>query len=642
MSAQAGVWNFDGAPASREILANISQTISQYGPDGETTYVSGPIGMLYRPFHTTKESRLERQPHVSRCGSVITWDGRLDNRDELIAELRDGLNPKPTDLAVVIAAFESWGTDCFHKLVGDWALSIWDPVQRTLILARDYIGVRHVYYYPTHRRIIWCSYLAPLVLSGDRFTLNEQYIAGYLALYPESHLTPYGEIHAVAPGSFVKVREGRVTTHPYWAFHPEMKIRYNTDAEYEEHFRQVFRQAVRRRLRSDSPILAELSGGLDSSSIVCIADDILVKEGAETPRVDTLSFYDPREPDGDERPYFTKVEEKRGRKGYQYDAGTGGVLIPSRLAHFIGRPGDLGDTARKTEDFRRSLFEEHGYRVVLSGVGGDEFLGGVPNPGFQLADLIQQFRLIELGKQLIVWGLAKRKPWIQLLGQACAHLLPAWARANLTQDARIEPWIDKGFARRHRLSVRRLGPESKFGFRLRSGIAYARTIVLVSWQRAFAAERSGEGAEQRFAYLDQNLVEFLLAIPASQLLRAGERRSLMRRALRGLVPQEILDRKTKAVTVRKCLIAVQANWETLEGLFNPGVSSRLGFVSAAGFRKCLFRAKNGDAPQLVRMMKAIALELWLQDMVGRRLIHGPCEGTQVRVEPELVEMRTRA
>jgi asparagine synthase (glutamine-hydrolysing) len=642
MSAQAGVWNFDGAPANRELLANISQSISQYGPDEERTYFSGPIGMLYRPFHTTKESRLEHQPHVSSRGNVIMWDGRLDNREELIPQLCDDLSPEQTDLAIVTAAFERWETDCFRRLVGDWALSIWDPVQRALILARDYIGVRHLYYYPTHKRVIWCSYLAPLVLSGDRFTLNDEYTAGYLALYPEGHLTPYCEIHAVPPGKFVRIRNGKATTHPYWAFHPQLKIRYKTDAEYEEHFRHVFRQAVRRRLRSDSPILAELSGGLDSSSIVCMADDILAKEGAETPRVDTLSFYDPREPDGDERPYFAKVEEKRGRKGHRCDAGTEGISIPACLPHFVSRPGDLGNPGSHTNDFRQRLFEEHGYRVLLSGIGGDEFLGGVPNPTFQLADLIQQCRLVELAKQLMAWSMVKRRPWIQLLGQASILLLPAWARAKLTQEAKIEPWIDAGFARRHRLAVRRLGPNSDFGFSLWGHRAYVQTIVLVSWQRASTVERSAGGVEQRFPYLDQNLLEFLLAIPISQLLRPGERRSLMRRALGGLLPPEILHRKTKAVSARKFMMAFQTNWETLETIFDAAVSSRLGFINPVRFRQCLFKAKNGDAPQLVRMMKVIALELWLQDVMRRGLIRSPYEGAKQRPEPDLVELKSRA
>src|SRR5258708_34376539 len=85
MSIQAGFWQLDGAPADRALLDRLSQDAAQFGPDGETIRVDGPIAMLYRPFHTTREARLERQPYVTAPGRVITWDGRLCNRDELAA-----------------------------------------------------------------------------------------------------------------------------------------------------------------------------------------------------------------------------------------------------------------------------------------------------------------------------------------------------------------------------------------------------------------------------------------------------------------------------------------------------------------------------------------------------------------------------
>src|SRR5260370_38319376 len=99
--------------------------------------------MLYRPFHTTTESRLERQPRISESGKILTWDGRLDNRDELIKQLVNVLKDDQTDVAIVAAAVARWGTDCFAKLVGDWALSIWDPREQHLPLAAGYIAVTH-------------------------------------------------------------------------------------------------------------------------------------------------------------------------------------------------------------------------------------------------------------------------------------------------------------------------------------------------------------------------------------------------------------------------------------------------------------------------------------------------------------------
>jgi len=141
MSVQAGIWNFQGEPVDRQFLARISQSIAEYAPDGETTYFDGPLGMLYRPFYSTMESRAERQPYISVSGKVITWDGRLDNRDELMTQLRSHPPDDRTDVAIVAAAFERWGMDCFAKLIGDWGLSIWDPREKELILSRDYIGI---------------------------------------------------------------------------------------------------------------------------------------------------------------------------------------------------------------------------------------------------------------------------------------------------------------------------------------------------------------------------------------------------------------------------------------------------------------------------------------------------------------------
>src|SRR5437867_2112110 len=137
MSAQAGIWNFDGKPTDRDSLLKLSDVIARYGLDGENMHIDGSIGLLYRPFHTTPESRRERQPHVSPRGFVMTWDGRLDNREELIELLRGELGSDYTDVAIVAAAFDQWETYCFHTLVGDWAVSIWKPEQRELIMAAD-------------------------------------------------------------------------------------------------------------------------------------------------------------------------------------------------------------------------------------------------------------------------------------------------------------------------------------------------------------------------------------------------------------------------------------------------------------------------------------------------------------------------
>jgi asparagine synthase (glutamine-hydrolysing) len=623
MSMQAGIWNFDGMPVDCKLLADISDSLKHQGPDGESCHVDGSVALLYRPFHTTAESRREKQPYFSHGGFTLTWDGRLDNRDELIPELRSDLEAKPTDVAIIAAAFDRWGTDCFRRIVGDWAVSIWKPAQRELIFAIDYMAIRHIFYYLKKDRVWWATDLAPLVLlSGDKFHIDDDYIAGYFAHDPDGHLTLYREIREVPPGQFVRIGNKEASAERHWRFSPKSRIRYKTDAEYEEHFRHVFRQSVRRRLRSDSPTLAELSGGLDSSSIVCMADDIFATKGSQTPRLDTLSLYDKSEPNGDDWIYFPKIEEKRGRAGHHIDASKLGSSPASlESTEFNPLPGYLG-SGRELEAERADVVRTGGYRAVLSGIGGDEFLGGIPNPSAQLGDLIVQFKFIKLAKQLMAWSLVKRRPWIQLLGQASADLLPASLGQYFVKQARVEPWIERNFAKRTRLAIRLLDVDEHFGLWLPTRRSYIGGVVLMANKLAKWRASALALEESRYPYLDQNLIEFVLSIPASQLLRPGERRSLMRRSLAGIVPQEVLARKTKQFGARTPIVAMEKNLDQLQTLFDSALSSRLGYVDQSRFMEKLRAAKNGKEIHIVHMIRTISLEFSLHDLVSRRLIHG--------------------
>jgi len=454
MSIQFGRWNFDGKPVDRDYLEKVSPLIAPYGPDGADSYSKGNISILYRPFHTTKESRRETQPHVSESGVVITWDGRLDNRPELIGRLGDLVTAHSTDVEVVSAAYEYWWGECFAMLIGDWALSIWNPHTRSLILAKDPIGTRHLYYTFDDKQVSWSTILDPLILlAGKTFALCEEYIAGWFSFFPAVHLSPYIGIHSVPPSSSVLIRAGKHIVTKYWDFDPDKKIRYRTDAEYEEHFRAVFGESVRRRLRSDSPILAELSGGMDSSSIVCMADTILARGAAETPRLDTISYYDDSEPNWNERPYFTKVEEKRGRTGIHIDMGSQEPLkFEFDSDHFAATPGS--GSGRPSEASRQlaACIASQGNRVVLSGIGGDEFTGGVPTPTPELQDLIAKGHFRILAHQLKVWALNKRKPWFYLLFDAARGFFPP-ALVGVPKHKRPAPWFNQAFVKRNRAAL---------------------------------------------------------------------------------------------------------------------------------------------------------------------------------------------
>lgn len=619
MSVQAGIWNFDAKPVDRNLLGEFGEALKQQGPDGEFCHVDGSIALLYRPFHTTAESRREKQPYVSARGFVITWDGRLDNREELAFELRREVTADTTDVALFAAAFDRWESECFRRIIGDWAVSLWKPKERELIFACDFMAIRHIFYYLKNERIWWSTDLTPLVLlAGDKFHIDDKYIAGYFAYDPEAHLTPYREIRQVPPGQFVRVRNRTLSVERFWRFDPSC-IRYKTDAEYEEHFRHVFRQSVRRRLRSDSPILAELSGGLDSSSIVCMADEILAIKEAQAPRVDTLSYFDKAEPNGDDWIYFAEVEQKRGKIGFHIDAGrvaNSSTPLPDSL--FEPWPSDIGPF-KELDIERAAIVRTGGYRVTLSGRGGDEFLGGVPDPSAQLADLIAQFKFVTLIRLATAWSLAKKKPLIKILCGASGILAPP-VLTQVPKKSAFETWVEECSRKRPGMMCHGQGLHNHTFRCLPSHRVFLRGANMMANSLAKAGNPTNQVEELTYPFLDRDLLAFLHSIPVTQLLRPGERRSIMRRSLVGIVPPNILNRSTKQFGALTPIRMLSCHIKTLRTLFEPSLSSRIGYINDRRFLGALSAACAGKEIHTVRLLKTISLEVWLRQLTSRDIV----------------------
>jgi len=615
MSVQFGKCNFDGRPVDPRDLDEVRPLLAPYGPDAEGCLCKDNYGILYRAFHTTKESRRETQPHVSKSSAVITWDGRLDNREELIQRLGGGLSAGSTDLEIVAAGYERWGTNAFAALVGDWAISVWNPKDQSLVLVKDFIGTRHLYYSVDKYRAAWCTILDPLVLFAERsFKLEEEYIAGWLAFFPATHLPPYVGIDSVPPSCFVRLTKEARQVNKYWDFKPAKKIRYRTDREFEEHFQHVFSTSIRRRLRSDNPVLAELSGGMDSSSIVCMADEIIRQGRAATPTMHTVSYYDDSEPNWNERPYFTKVEQLRGRTGCHIDVGSSDRgYFDYDAGSFAALPQSGGLPVRAAKQLETCMRSQQN-RVVLSGLGGDEFNGGVPTAIPELADLLVDLRFSALAGKLKLWALNKRKPWFRLLLETTRRFLPVGCAAG-----QLAAWLHPSFVRRNaaalagsetRLSVR--GPLPSFQENLRA-------LDGVQRQLACTGLQSDLPREIRHPYLDRCLLEFLFAIPRQQLVRPGQRRSLMRRALSGIVPEEILHRRRKAYIARSPMVAISTEWISLVETCEHMLASSLEIIDARRFSETLQMARSGIEIPIGIVARTLSLEFWLRGLPDRNL-----------------------
>lgn len=609
MSVQFGKWNFDGRPIDPQELEEVRPVLAPYGPDGEGFICQGYLAILYRAFHTTKESRTEEQPCELKSGTIVTWDGRLDNRDELISQLDCVLSRESTDLDIVCAAYERWDTRSFPKLIGDWAISMWDPRERSLILAKDFVGTRHLYYRRDKGQVTWCTILDPLVLHARRsFELEEEYVAGWLATFPATHLTPYVGIRAVPPASFVCVSPATESAHKYWDFDPQKRVCHRTDAEYEEQFRAVFSQSVRRRLRSNHPILAELSGGMDSSSIVCVADQVIGRGLAGTSGLDTVSYYDHSEANWDELPYIELVEERRGRSGCHIETGSQEFFtLESNPRSFPVSPTHCAESSKSDRRFADCVTANQ-TRVLLSGIGGDEVTGGIPSPMPEIADLLTRAKFGRLVHQLQAWALAKRKPWLQLLWQT----FRSFCVDGLSPNRQLPNWVEPSFAKRYRTAMHGYPLRCHLFGSLPSFQEKLSTLESLRRQLSISPPARQPLYDVRYPYLDRVFMEFMFAVPPEQLVRPGERRSLMRRSLAGTVPDSILHRRRKAYVALSPRLAIDSARKALAESGTEMTLSSMGIINEPKFFLALDRVSKGEDISVVSLLRALHIEMWLR------------------------------
>lgn len=622
MSGLAGIFKFDPRdPVSRSELLELARGMTRIGPDGGKEHVTRNLGMAYRAFHTTSESHLEDQPLV-RDGCVLTWDGRLDNREEIRKRISVATDEALTDAELVLAAFRKWGDTCLADLIGDWALALWDTAKRELILARDYIGVRRLFYRLDESGITWCTLLEPLVLTSARkLHLDSDYLAGCLYPRPPLEATPYVEIRSAIPGSILTFQDGgKQVTRRYWSLNPHARIRYSTDSEYEEHFRELLYVAVDRRLRADRAILAELSGGLDSSSIVCVADDIRSRRAGYA--IETLSYYDTDEPSGDERSYFALIEQKRGHVGHHISISAftretvSEALAPLPNDCFVASPGYFARSLR-WESAIGEIQDQAGARVILSGLGGDEMLGGVQYEAPELADHLVSCRPISFLRSILQWSLQRRKTIYSLLADVFRLIrVPYHPESAVRVQGAPLPWAHirpetLHSALPHFALWRRLTP-SKICMELaRYGLAQQLSFTDPPLRKCF---------EKRYPFLDRTLFEFLASIPRTQILQAGRRRHLMRRALHSIVPQQILNRTTKSFGFRTSATIFIDQQDAVDTVFEEAWLSDGSVVDAALLREHVKALQHGAPGNGSALRAAMGIEHWLRAECRRGIL----------------------
>jgi asparagine synthase (glutamine-hydrolysing) len=366
---------------------------------------------------------------------------------------------------------------------------------------------------------------------------------------------------------------------------------------------------------------------------VCAADRLVAQENV--PPVETVSFFDDSEPNWNERPFFSAVEAQRDHIGFHLNVASDGQLLPARDGSLPVTPVYGARPSEVQMDFSEFLSRGH-FHILLSGIGGDEFTGGVPTGIPELADLVRSGQIRTFLRRAFLWSLPSRKPLLHTVTKTVRSLLPTlWvSRSNTPWPM---PWVKPSFLTRNRrflgtqgTGYRWLGPAPTFQENLRALDGLRRQI-------ACAELPPSASCEKRYPFLDRDLLEFLFNIPRNQLVRPDERRSLLRRALRGIVPDVVLGRRRKAFVVASQLKEIATDWTRVSQLVETMSLESWGVIDSGTLADTLDEARRGSEVPLLAITRVLRLEWWLQDPAIQHLFS---ESSGIRAKNSFLSFRT--
>jgi asparagine synthase (glutamine-hydrolysing) len=621
-------------PIPLDTLDAVARALHHRGPDAEGRLVRDGVVLLHRRLRVIDLSDAAAQPMVNEDGSVqVVFNGEIYNHRALRRELEQAGHRfrSHADTEVIVHGYEAWGADVVHRLDGMFAFGLWDQARARLLLARDRVGKKPLYWSAAGGAIRFASNIAALHASGLPLRVNLAALPYYLAYgFVPPPLTPYEDVLQLPPASRLVVEHGSLRPVESW-WQPCFGERAATDPRAADTFgfddaaeqvRRLVTRAVERRLEADVPLGAFLSGGIDSSIVV----GLMARLTREPVRTFSIGFSGA--PGYDETHYARLAATTFGTRHTEF------VIDPARFAppspELINRlvelhDGPFGDSSAIPTYVVSKLTREH-VTVALTGDGGDElFCGylrflaaeaaeviplGLRRAAREVTQLLPGARrerslvararrfldasALPLDERMARWNSFFTDPAV-LLRPEVAEALGAALPAPLA-------WQRETFARSTAPSV--LGRVLEHNFR-----TYLPNDLLVKADRTSMAH----GLELRSPFLDTALVEYAAALPPAYLRRGRVTKRILRHAFADLLPPPILRRGKMGFGVPL------GDW--FRGQLRSYVTDLLGggarcteYLSAAVVRRLLDEHMQGASDHGQRLWLLLTLEVWLRQL----------------------------
>ncbi len=620
MCGIAGFLNLDGRPADASLLERMIRTLGYRGPDGTGSYVKGPVGLAHNRLSIIDIGG-GHQPMATREGSLwITFNGEIFNyvelREELIRKGHTFLTRSDTE--VILRLYLEYGSRCVQHLNGQWSFAIWDERDRKLFLSRDRVGVRPLFYTTAGNSFIFGSELKAVLAhpAVDRKLDSQALRQVFTYWFPLAPGTPFQDVHELPPGHSMILEDGKLDIHRYWQldFSPADEARVDSarDQErYEDEFCGLLLDATRIRLRADVPVGAYLSGGLDSSVVTALAQKFVGSKLCTF----SVAFDDPTL---DESSFQQEVVRSLETQHQSIRCSSDDIseVFPDVIWH-SERP--VLRTAPAPLFLLSRLVRDSGFKVVLTGEGADEFLGGydiykeAKIRAFWAAQPDSKRRPLLLKKLYpYLEGLQKQSPaYLQAFFHATpdeltnpffSHL-PRW---QLT--ARSQVFFSAALRQEWRQDSPYLDLEKQLPPNFSSWSPFSRAQYLESAFLLPAYLLSSQGdrvamahsVEGRYPFLDYRVVQFASSLPRQLKMKVLNEKYLLKKVFGDLVPPSVRNRPKQPYRAPDAAsffdpATGKARRDYVEELLSADSIREHGIFDSAAVQKLVAKAKAGRA-----------------------------------------------